>query len=326
MHINNIILNNFRNFELINILTKKNNIIYGKNASGKTNLLEGIYTILNGHSFLNKNKPLQLNISKKTTLSAKINNSNIYIDIYKGQKNIKKNTQKITSIYLKKNFPSILFSINSFISFSNKKYLFSLLDRNSFIENRGIVDTILEYNKLLKIKKQLIVNENKNLDMIYIVNDKIIKLIDIIAQERIKSVNFINANIKEVLKNFTDKKIDITYTQYRYDKNIIDLELEKKRIFTSLNKDRIDIIFEGNNIFTHSSMGEKKIVLLSLILTITKHYNNYIKPILLIDDLEGDLDKDFRDSAFFILKNLPNQLFLTTLGEYLYNDTNIIRL
>ena len=52
MHINKIIINNFRNIE--NTVIKpsdKINFIYGQNAQGKTNLIESIFYISIGRSF-----------------------------------------------------------------------------------------------------------------------------------------------------------------------------------------------------------------------------------------------------------------------------------
>ena len=44
MFLKNIKLQNFRNYDLLNLeFDSKINIIYGKNCQGKTNLLESIY-------------------------------------------------------------------------------------------------------------------------------------------------------------------------------------------------------------------------------------------------------------------------------------------
>ncbi len=326
MYIDNIIISNFRNFEFTDIKTKKTNIIYGRNASGKTNTIEAIYTLINGHSFKNKNLPLQKNSQKKTILSATLNNNNIYIEIFKGKKTIKLNTKPTTTIHLKKTFSSILYSIESFISFKDKKYIFSLLDRNSFINNQEIVDMILEYNKLLKLKKTAVNSPNNDKNLLNILHNKILSLMREISNNRQQSSLNINSKINNILKNFTDKKAKIIYETANYKKDVLEYEIQNRKIITSLNKDKFTILFDDKDIFTYASIGEKKIVLLSLILSIVENYNKTIKPILLIDDLEGDLDDDAKKTALKILKEFPNQLFLTTLGEYLYNGANIIRL
>ncbi len=325
MYINNIIINNFKSIDLINIKTEKINIIYGKNASGKSNIIEGIFTILNGHSTTKKLLHLQNNVSKKTILTANVNNQNILIEIFKNRKNIFINNKRVNTIFVKKNFFSLIFSIESFISFDSKNYLFSLIDKNTFIENKKIVDMLIEYKKLLKLKKNLIIT-GKNDGFLNLTHKKILELIDIISKERINSLKILEDNINNLIKKFTDKSITLEYIPYKFDYHILDYELVNKRLLTTLNKDKINILLDNNNIFTFSSVGEKKIVLLNLIVSIIYRYNKYIKPILLIDDLEGDLDIDSKQIAKDLLFQLPNQLFLTTLGEYLYNRANIIRL
>ena len=52
MYIKNIELKDFRNYESLNLQFNKNvNLILGKNAQGKTNLLEAIYVTSIGKSF-----------------------------------------------------------------------------------------------------------------------------------------------------------------------------------------------------------------------------------------------------------------------------------
>ena len=60
MYIENILLENFRNYSHQEIKLNKNiNIIYGNNAQGKTNILEAIYILALGKSFqTNKDQEL----------------------------------------------------------------------------------------------------------------------------------------------------------------------------------------------------------------------------------------------------------------------------
>ena len=55
MHIKNIILENFRNYDNQEIDLNKNiNIIYGNNAQGKTNIIESLFLCAYGKSFRSK--------------------------------------------------------------------------------------------------------------------------------------------------------------------------------------------------------------------------------------------------------------------------------
>ena len=328
MPINNISLSNFRNFDSIHLNTEKLNIIFGPNASGKTNLLEGIFILLNGHSLKRKNTNLQKNSEEKTSLSCTaVKTDNIFIEINNGIKTLKLNSKKTKIMELKTKFPSVVYSIDSFLYFKNKDYLFSLLDRNSFIENKKVAESILEYKKLVKIKKKLLSQTRIDEKMFMITNDKLIKVMDDISDKRIESVEYLNSSINNILKEFTKKRVEFNYIKNRIARENVKYEIYKRRLITSLNLDKIEIMLDNKNIFKYSSVGEKKIVLLSLIIVIIQHYNKKGEtPVLLIDDLEGDLDNNLKQTAFEMLISLPNQLFLTTLGEYLYNKGNIIRL
>ena len=51
MKITNIYLENFRNFETLDVAFEDVNIIWGENAQGKTNLMEAIYLFTGAKSF-----------------------------------------------------------------------------------------------------------------------------------------------------------------------------------------------------------------------------------------------------------------------------------
>ena len=68
MQVTNLKLINFRNYDLLNIsFSKKKNIFYGENGSGKTNILEAIYVLSLTKSFRTINDKVLL--SRKTSLS-----------------------------------------------------------------------------------------------------------------------------------------------------------------------------------------------------------------------------------------------------------------
>ncbi|MGC8790635.1 MAG: AAA family ATPase, partial [Desulfurella sp.] len=56
MYLENISILNFRNYKnFTKTFSPQKNIIKGENATGKTNLLDSIYILLNSHSFIRKN-------------------------------------------------------------------------------------------------------------------------------------------------------------------------------------------------------------------------------------------------------------------------------
>ena len=69
MKIDNLTLMNFRNYESLNISFGDLNIIYGLNGSGKTNIIEAIYTLALTKSFRINNDKVMI---KKVKIKAKI--------------------------------------------------------------------------------------------------------------------------------------------------------------------------------------------------------------------------------------------------------------
>ena len=72
MWIKNIKIKNFRNYEQEEIKLEKNiNIFYGKNAQGKTNIIEAIFLCILGKSFR----------AKKDNEMIKLNEQNAIVEI-----------------------------------------------------------------------------------------------------------------------------------------------------------------------------------------------------------------------------------------------------
>ena len=99
MYIKNIELKDFRNYESLNLQFNKNvNLILGKNAQGKTNLLEAIYVTSIGKSFrTNKDSDLIRFGSEfaKVYIEAVKDDmdSNVEIIYAKEQKSMRKSTE-----------------------------------------------------------------------------------------------------------------------------------------------------------------------------------------------------------------------------------------
>ncbi len=324
--IKKIILSNFRNFSFFQSEFEKINIIKGKNGTGKTNLIEAIYFCLNGHPFFKNLNRVKKDLNKPTYLNANLINNTVHITI--NEENIKKiklNGKLAKIIDLKKQFPCIDYSINSFISFKNKNYMFSLIDRGVFAQDKTIIDKVIEYKKLIKTKKSLIKENNINKKAIKILNEKLTETIKEISKKRVKLVESIKNDVYNCFNKFHKKKLNISYFEGKIRESTLKEELLKRKMFVSLKKDTLKITIDNMNMFYYSSVGEKKITLLCIVLAILKMYNSRgLLPIFLIDDLEGDLDIDVQEMAFEIIKSLPNQIFVTTLG--LYNGYNVINL
>ena len=315
--IESLILSNFRNFSFLKKKFEKINIIMGKNGSGKTNLIEAIYFCLNGHPFSKDLDRIVKEKEKKTLLNANINKHTVHIVVESKIKRIKLDGKPTRVIDLKKNFPCIDYSINSFVSFKNKDYMFSLIDRGIFASDQTIIDNIIEYKKLMKTKRELLKSETINRGVLDVLNKKLLDTINTISEKRKKLIETIEVYVDECYSKFYNKKVNLQYNIGHVNKDVFKAEILKKRVILSLKKDTLKIEINGMDIFPYSSVGEKKVVLLCIVLAIVKLYNSHeLLPVFLIDDLEGDLDRGTQEKAFETIESLPNQLFITTLGAF----------
>ncbi len=277
---------------------------------------------MNSHSFI---KRTFLNKQKQASIKGKVIKDisyNIAIYLNENKKSLI-NAKNHNLKDFKLLFPSVIFSIKDFINFNEKKYLLSLLDKFTFVENPDILQNIINTIKQIKLKKYLF--EKKDYYTIKIINKNIEKSIQIIQKNRELSTKKLNSYLQT--QNIITKNIQITYQPFAFNEKIINLELQSMHNIFTLYKDSIDILLDENNIFSYSSIGEKKMVLFSLIMSLIKHYNNYNKsPIILIDDLEGDISNVNLEKMLDKLKQLTNQIFITTLENIKIKDASVILL
>jgi len=314
--IKRIILSNFRNFSIFRSNFDRVNIIKGKNGVGKTNLLEAIYFSLNGHPFSRNLKGIIKHPEKQASISSQVKEDTIHITVLENTKILKLNGKPIRVVDLKKRFPCVDYSINSFISFKSKDYLFSLIDRGVFAEEEAILNWILEYKRLLATKRRLLKKDNIDRVAFDVLNERLTQVLNKISNVRRRLIESIEDDIADCFSSFTGKSLKVEYVIGTV-KNEFKEELKRRRIFVSLKKDDLKILMNGLDIFMFSSVGEKKVALLCIVLAIVKLYNESGRlPVFIVDDLEGDLDSGTQRKAFETIVSLPNQIFITTLGAY----------
>lgn len=324
MKIKNIVLENFRNYSHLNVeFFDGINIIQGKNAQGKTNLLEAIFFCSIGKSlrvgrekeiikFNENNAKINLKIEKKYKKSQ--------ILIYFSKNN--KKSIKIDKISIKKigellgEFNAIYFSpdelklikespedrrrfMDIHISQTSKQYFYLLNRYEKVLANR---------NKLLKNTK----DENILKETIEIWNAQLIDIGSKIIFYRIdfinkllpyaeKSHNYLTSNAEKLNLEYGGiKGKDLAEIKTKFQKELASsLEKDIKLGFTNIgpHRDDIKIFVNDIDIKTYGSQGQQRTVALSLKLAeleIMKEETGEM-PILLLDDVLSELDKNRRE-------------------------------
>lgn len=351
MILTNLKLLNFRNYQNLYLeFHPKLNIFYGKNGSGKTNLVEAIYVLGLTRSFrLSNDKLLILNNATIAKVEGNIYDrydTNYRIIIGNDGKKVKINNNKVNKLsdYISK-INIILFNpddkkfIKDTPSIRRRSLNIDISEINiSYLKYLGV------YNKLLKQRnaylKQMLINHNKDSSFLDILTDKIIKLglkiynirKDFICQinsfigEYYKKITF-NEGLKiEYVSDYNNKNEEEILEMYR---NSLNKDLTFGKTRCGIHVDDLKFTLNGLDLKDYGSEGEQKNAIIAykfseiqIFKEITGSY-----PILILDDLFSEIDKE-KILNIFNLLNDKVQTFITTteIDKYTNLEKNSCKL
>ncbi len=334
MYLKNIEIVNFRNIDKINLEFNKNvNIFIGKNAQGKTSILESIYSLAFTKSSKNFSDDELLKKDRlffKIKGSLKIGNSIKKMEVLYGndEKKVKINNILIARIsdYVS-NMNVIMFTPDD-LDIIKK----SPLIRRNFINielcqlyNKYLV-TLNEYNKILKMRNEYIRKHYSNIDYNYldILTSNLIDRAMIIYDYREKYFSDINEYLDSIYKKIMKisglrvvykRSIDLhnksEYMSFYRDNYFSDIE--KGSTNYGPHKDDFSFYLEDEDLKFYGSQGMQRIAILSFKLSEINLFKeikgNY--PIVLLDDIFSEIDLERRKNLLrFIKSNI--QFIITT--------------
>lgn len=343
MYINEIKLNNFRNYNNQEIKLEDGiNLFYGNNAQGKTNIIESIFLCSMGKSFRarkekelinfnNNDSSVEINYLKKDR-EGKIkyiigDNKKIFINNIP----IKKMSELLGNINIVLFSPEDINIIKDGPS-NRRKFLNMMISqlRPNYIYTYNLyIKTLEQKNNYLKN----ITVENKNDDLLDIYDEKIADYGITINKYRNEFIEKIKEKIKKIHKKVTKEKeeLKIKYISDCFKKEDFIKKLQENRNqdilkgYTSFGIQRDDIYFfiNGKKIDVYGSQGQQRTSILSLKLAeleiIKEEIGEY--PILLLDDFMSELDSERRLN---FLKNIENtQIIITCTDDINLENVNI---
>ena len=339
MIIESLSLKNYRNYENLNLnFSDGTNIFYGNNAQGKTNILEAVY--MSGTTKSHRtNKDLELirfteeeshisTIIKKNGISHKI-------DIH--LKNNKSKGVAIDGIPIKK--ASELFGMINFVFFSPEDLN---IIKNGPSEKRRFMDIELcQLNKIylsdLANYNKIIIQRNKLLKDLFYRKDledtldiwdlqlnefgqRIIEMREAFV-ERLNEIIF---DIHHSLSGGTEN-LKIVYLKNCDKENLLDqLKLNRERDMklktTSVGPHRDDLgfYFDGMDVRKFGSQGQQRCAALSLKLSEIELVKSTTgdTPILLLDDVLSELDKNRQNYLLNHIHDIQAMITCTGLDEF----------
>ncbi|MFV0362480.1 MAG: DNA replication/repair protein RecF [Suipraeoptans sp.] len=349
MKIKSIKLKNYRNYDFLNLdFNEKTNIFYGDNAQGKTNILESVYLLGTSKShrgtkdrdlieFNNDESHLELILEK--------NDIDYRIDMH-----LKKNSPKgiaINKIPIKK--ASELYGIVNFVFFSPEDL--NIIkngpgERRRFIDlelsqlDRVYLSDLASYNKIINQRNHLLkeISFNNNLlKTLDVWDEQLVFYGSKIIDRRQELVNQLNEIIKPIHNNLTgdSENLEIFYEPSNSNISLLEAvkrnrEKDLKIKSSSVGPHRDDICFMSQNIDirTYGSQGQQRTVALSLKLSeieLIKKYTNQ-KPILLLDDVLSELDKNRQNYLLDSIDDIQTLITCTGLDEFINNRFKVDKL
>lgn len=346
MIIKSIELQNFRNYENVNIhFDEGTNILYGDNAQGKTNILESAYVSGTTKSHKGSRDKEMISFGKdEAHIRARVVKHDM---TYQIDMHLKKNRSKgiaVNQVPIRK--ASELFGVLNMVFFSPEDLN---IIKNGPSERRRFLDAeicqldkiylsdLTKYNKVLNQRNKLLKDMvfRPELEQTLSVWDmQLITYGKRIIKRRAKFVQELNEIVGEIHQNISGGK-ETLELQYEPDVDSMFLEDElnrakekdRKYCSTSVGPHRDDISFSiaDVDIRKFGSQGQQRTSALSLKLSEIELVKRSIHdtPVLLLDDVLSELDSSRQNYLLNSIHDIQTIITCTGLDEFVKNRFQI---
>ena len=346
-YFNSIDLINFRNFENYSINFSNNcNVFYGKNGSGKTNILEGISLLSKGRG-LRKDK--FVNIIKKNCdkfiIKSDFKNEEIIYNLIAETENINNRFKKKLTVNNDKSSDSLelIYDKTPFLYFlpeterlfqSSPSIRRNLIDQFIYTSQNKYNKLVNRYNKLIQERSKILINNNNDESWL----NQLEKNISVDALQiyslRERQLNVLINNLNIYLKEFDlpfkiyTKLIDKFYSSKSNNEYYEDVLKKNRKIDTlvggcAIGPHKSDYMFSvnDNSFVSQLSTGQQKTIILLMYLSQCKYLSEVMfkQPILLLDEICSHLDDLNRNVLLTLIETFKIQIFMTRTSENLFS-------
>lgn len=347
MYIQSLTLKNYRNYEETRINFNNHiNIIYGKNAQGKTNILEAIYLCATAKSHRTSNVKELIQFDKEEAhVNVEIVKDKSHIDII--DLHLKKNNKKsiaINKMPIRKF--NELFGTMRIILFSPEDLG---LIKNGPKERRKFLDLELcqispmyyyhlkHYYLILKQRNNLLKMIKRNEELKDQLEAWDVQLLDHgknIILHRDKFINELNPYFKikhnEIAGNnefssmIYEKNVEIDCFENKLMKQI-SYDISMGSTSVGPHKDDINFEINGVDIRKYGSQGQQRTAALSLKLSEIEYIKNCGEdtPILLLDDVLSELDEQRQSHLFNHINDIQTIITCTGIEDFVNSKIKI---
>lgn len=320
--IEKINLTNFRLFDNICFNTKNSLVIFsGKNATGKTSILEAIYLCATSKSHRSNDIKSLIKSEQDFSISEITTNKKYKVVISKLGKSYFVNNQEIKNA---KDYIGRLLVVMSspndlMIVKGTKSDRRHFLDLNISMIDKNYLNASYAYKKLLKERNEALKQSKIDKTFLDIITNELIIYLNIINKARNEFIDRININLKEIAEKLKIEEIKLKYLP-TYDadvkKSFVKYEnqdINTKTTNIGTHRDDIEILINNLNASIYASEGQIKIICIAIKIALKKLIYDITQsePILLLDDVFATLDKQ-RISSLTEYVIDCKQVFITT--------------
>ena len=353
MYLNNLKLANFRSYTFLDLdFINGTNIIVGKNAQGKTNIIEAInyFSTLKSHRYVLDKELIQTGF-EKAEIRLEFQDTRPHtskISLHKSSKReITKNDIKCDNSNFLGSFNSVIFSPEDLNLIKGEKD-----NRRKFLDT-DICQLRPKYYKIIKNYNYFLKNRNKLLkeesdkSLLSVYTEKMIEFGVEVLIYRLLFIERLKETTKKIYREISnkDEELEILYSssilkEITDDKKIIkekyiSLLAEKKKeeelLRTTVigpHRDDIEFFLDGKSVKIYSSQGQMRTIILALKLSelvfMKELKGSY--PVLLLDDILSELDKERQEKLFSYIKNCQTIITITDAQNFQVENSKIIRM
>ena len=346
-YFNSIDLINFRNFKDYSISFSKNcNVFYGKNGSGKTNILEGISLLTKGRGLRkDKFKNIIKKNCEKFIIKSDFQSEEIIYNLIAETENINARLKKKLTVNNDKSSDSLelIYDKTPFLYFlpeterlfqSSPSIRRNLIDQFIYTSHNKYNKLVNRYNKLIQERSKILINNNNDDSWLNQLEKNISADGLQIYSLRVDQLNILINNLNIYLKEFDLQfNIDTTLIDKFYTSNLQNEDYEE----TLKNNRKIDALVGGcaigphksdymfsvnnNSFVSQLSTGQQKTIILLMYLSQCKYLTEvkFKQPILLLDEVCSHLDAINRNVLLTLIETFKLQIFMTGTSESLFS-------
>ena len=312
------------------------NHIIGKNGSGKTSLIEAVVLLLTGRSFQGARlSDLTNKDGTSFAISGNVNRGvthrdKLLLNYKNGTKAHTLNGKRLGQQYAHTSFPLCLID-NNIIHLSSGKpnYRRDVLDRAVFHVEPEHARNHKKIKKCL-LQRNKAITSGGGIRAVQSWDDSLAELGEKISRSRAKVVKETGLYIESVSKDLLGERLSIDYRKGWEEESYIESlkknirkDLVIKRTTSGPQKDDYRIMTNRKKTKHYYSHGQEKLASLSFMIALNLAIEKRKKEqsIIIIDEVESGLDNESRQRLVLTLKNLKNQLLITSLPDSKISNT-----